>query len=402
MKKIRDWWMLLWPILPLSAGFAILLGLREWLPANGMRILMIVLLVSAAAALLWWTFRSPNRSIGYLIQIMGEDPSKRAKGLPKLLSSRLEDADRERLMNTDFSQVSGVRRLKSDAVGRALMQLWIGDSVYFARLAHAEKGRYIWSIESFWANGESGDPVPDAKTADSPFRHSRNVHMTLGMLSGVAAFFICLSVFTSGDRIDRMMEEITNASVTALRGNIEMELLENLPAELVPFQDAVREMTDEIQENKMGFEESLESIRYGDVLNAQALSQDRDFGLENILMTLRRGEDLAEEYFARMGAICNQEHMQELLNRHGVDSSVQSRYLSGRLYYFDIGDTSRFLKVYQYTTELGEILQDHLDAWSIDEKNQLIFEDESVMDQYNTVFFEMQRLLQDADGSALT
>lgn len=76
-------------------------------------------------------------------------------------------------------------------------------------------------------------------------------------------------------------------------------------------------------------------------------------------------------------------------------------YLSGKLYYFDIGDTSRFLKVYQYTTELGEILQDHLDAWSIDEKNQLIFEDESVMDQYNTVFFEMQRLLQDEDGSAL-
>lgn len=153
--------------------------------------------------------------------------------------------------------------------GGHLCSYGLGTACIFARLAHAEKGRYIWSIESFWANGESGDSVPDAKTADSPFRHSRNVHMTLGMLSGVAAFFVCLSVFTSGDRIDRMMEKITTASVTALRGNTEMELLENLPAELVPFQDAVREMTDEIQEHKMGFEESLESIRYGDVLNAR-------------------------------------------------------------------------------------------------------------------------------------
>lgn len=202
MKKIRDWWMLLWPILPLSAGFAILLGLREWLPANGMRILMIVLLVSAAAALLWWTFRSPNRSIGYLIQIMGEDPSKRAKGLPKLLSSKLEDADRERLMNTDFSQVSGVRRLKSDAAGRALMQLWIGDSVYFARLAHAEKGRYIWSIESFWANGESGDSVPDAKTADSPVPAQPERPYDLGDAVGGRGLF-CLLVGIHLRRSDR-------------------------------------------------------------------------------------------------------------------------------------------------------------------------------------------------------
>ncbi len=400
MKKIRDWWMLLWPILPLAAGLAALLGLRELLPASAMRVLLGGLLVLAAAALLWWTFRSPDRSIGYLIQIMGEEPSKRAKGLQKLLSSKLEDTGRERLMNTDISQVSGVRRLKNDTGGRALMQLWIGKNVYFVRLVHGEKGRHVWSIESFWEKGEDGAPVPDAKAADSPFRFSRNVHMVMGTLAGVAAFFVCLSIFTSGDRVDRLMEKITNASVTALRGNTEMELLENLPAELGPFQDAVREMTEEIQDCKIGFEESLNTIRYGDVLNAQTLSQDREFGMENVLMTLRRGEELAEEYFTQIASICNRMHMEELMNRHGVELSVQSRYFDGNLYYFDIGDTSRFLKVYQYTTDLGEILQDHLDVWSIDEKNQLIFEDESVMDQYNTIFFEMQRLLQDMGGSA--
>lgn len=36
MKKLRDWWGLLWPILPLLAGLAILLGLREIMPSAGM------------------------------------------------------------------------------------------------------------------------------------------------------------------------------------------------------------------------------------------------------------------------------------------------------------------------------------------------------------------------------
>ena len=50
---------------------------------------------------------------------------------------------------------------------------------------------------------------------------------------------------------------------------------------------------------------------------------------------------------------------------------------------------------------MGEILQDHLDMWYVDEKNQLIFEDETVMDRYNAVYFEMQRLLQETSGSAV-
>lgn len=61
----------------------------------------------------------------------------------------------------------------------------------------------------------------------------------------------------------------------------------------------------------------------------------------------------------------------------------------------------RFLQVYQYTTSLGEILQKNLDVWYVDETNQLIFEDEAVLDQYNAAYFEMQRLLQDMGGSAV-
>ena len=77
MKKLRDWWGLLWPILPLLAGLAILLGLREIMPSAGMRILFVSLLVLAAAGLLLWTFRSPNRTVGFLIQLMEEEAAKK-------------------------------------------------------------------------------------------------------------------------------------------------------------------------------------------------------------------------------------------------------------------------------------------------------------------------------------
>ena len=160
-------------------------------------------------------------------------------------------------------------------------------------------------------------------------------------------------------------------------------------------------MTEEIQGYKIDFEDSLAAIRYGDVLNARTLSQDRDFGLENILMTLRRGEEMAEAYFTQIAGICTRAHMQEILDRHEVEPSVQSRYFDGKLFYFEAGDTSRFLQVYQYTTSLGEILQKNLDVWYVDETNQLIFEDEAVLDQYNAAYFEMQRLLQDMGGSAV-
>lgn len=79
MKKLRDWWGLLWPILPLLAGLAILLGLREIMPSAGMRILLVSLLVLAAAGLLLWTFRSPNRTVGFLIQLMEEEAAKKKK-----------------------------------------------------------------------------------------------------------------------------------------------------------------------------------------------------------------------------------------------------------------------------------------------------------------------------------
>ncbi len=41
MKKLRDWWGLLWPILPLLAGLAILLGLGRSCRSAGMRILLV-------------------------------------------------------------------------------------------------------------------------------------------------------------------------------------------------------------------------------------------------------------------------------------------------------------------------------------------------------------------------
>lgn len=401
MKNARDWWGLLWPILPIAAGLAALIGLREILPSAGMRVLLLLLLLLAAVWLLLWTFRSPGRSVGYLIQLMEEEPAKKAKGLEKLLSAELSESGRERLMNTDFSKVRGIRRCRNGTGGSALMQLWIGDEVAFLRLEHREKGKPYWSVVSFWKEGTGGPPVPGAKPAASPYRHSRNIHMAVGTLSGVAAFFVFLTAFTSGDRIDRMMEDITAASITALRGNTDMLLRDHLPAELEPFQEAIREITEEVQGYKMEFEESLTAIRYGDVLNARTLSQDRDFGLENILMTLRQGEELAKTYFTQIADICNRAHMQAILDRHGVEDSVQNRYFDGKLYYFEAGDTSRFLRVYEYTTALGEILQDHLDMWYVDEKNQLIFEDETVMDRYNAVYFEMQRLLQETSGSAV-
>ncbi len=400
MKKVKDWWGLLWPILPLFAGLAALMGLREVLPSNGMRLLLIVLLLLAALVLLLWTFRSPNRSVGYLLQLMAEEPAKKTKGLQKLLSPGMDPLDRGRLMNVDFSKMRGMKRLSNDSEGRAILQLWIGDGVYFIRLAHEENSRFYWSVDSFWENG-AGPAVPDARDSASPFRHSRNANIAVGTLSGVAAFFVFLTVFTTGDRIDRLMKDITGASVTALRGNTEMAMRKKLPPELEPFQDAVREMTEEVQGYKIDFEESLSAIRYQDVLQSQMLGQDRDFGLENVMMTLRRGETMAEEYFARIAAVCSRAHMEEILDRHSVDETVRQRYFDGNLFYFEIGDTGRFLKVYQSTTALGEILQDHLDAWSIDDKNQLIFEDEAVMEKYNALYFEMQQLLQDMSGSAV-
>ena len=108
-----------------------------------------------------------------------------------------------------------------------------------------------------------------------------------------------------------------------------------------------------------------------------------------------------KHFGARVAGICTRAHMQEILDRHEVEPSVQSRYFDGKLFYFEAGDTSRFLQVYQYTTSLGEILQKNLDAWYVDETNQLIFEDEAVLDQYNAAYFEMQRLLQDMGGSAV-
>ena len=401
MKKLRDWWGLLWPILPLLAGLAILLGLREIMPSAGMRILLVSLLVLAAAGLLLWTFRSPNRTVGFLSQLMEEEAAKKEKGLKKLLSAELDDSGRAQLMGTDFSKVRGIRRCRNDAGGHAVMQLWIGDEVGFLRLACREKGKYYWSVESFWKEGTGGPPVPDARPAASPYRHSRNINIAVGTLSGMAVFFVFLMVFTSGDRIDRMMEDITAASAAALRSNTEMALRDGLPPELDSFQEAIREMTEEIQGYKIDFEDSLAAIRYGDVLNARTLSQDRDFGLENILMTLRRGEEMAEAYFTQIAGICTRAHMQEILDRHEVEPSVQSRYFDGKLFYFEAGDTSRFLQVYQYTTSLGEILQKNLDVWYVDETNQLIFEDEAVLDQYNAAYFEMQRLLQDMGGSAV-
>lgn len=400
MKKARDWWGLLWPVLPMLAGLAALMFLREVLPSNGMRLLLIVLLLLATAALLLWTFRSPNRSVGYLLQLMAEEPAKKAKGLQKLLSPGMDPLARERLMNVDFSKMRGMKRLANDTEGRAILQLWIGDGVFFIRLAHEEGGRFYWSVDSFWKN-DDGPAVSDARDPASPYKHSRNVNIAVGTLSGVAAFFVFLTVFTTGDRIDRLMKDITGASVTALRGNTEMAVRAKLPAELEPFQDAVRDMTEEVQGYKIDFEESLSAIRYQDVLQSQMLGQDRDFGLENVMMTLRRGEKLAEDYFARIASVCNRPHMEAILDRHGVDETIRQRYFDGNLFYFEIGDTARFLKVYQSTTSLGEILQDHLEAWSIDGKNQLIFEDEAVMDQYNALYFEMQQLLQDMGGSAL-
>ena len=165
MKKLRDWWGLLWPILPLLAGLAILLGLREIMPSAGMRILLVSLLVLAAAGLLLWTFRSPNRTVGFLIQLMEEEAAKKEKGLKKLLSAELDDSGRAQLMGTDFSKVRGIRRCRNDAGGHAVMQLWIGDEVGFLRLACREKGKYYWSVESFWKEGTGGPPVPLTGTA---------------------------------------------------------------------------------------------------------------------------------------------------------------------------------------------------------------------------------------------
>ena len=93
--------------------------------------------------------------------------------------------------------------------------------------------------------------------------------------------------------------------------------------------------------------------------------------------------------------------MQEILDRHEVELSVQSRYFDGKLFLFRGRRHLPLLQVYQYTTSLGEILQKNLDAWYVDETNQLIFEDEAVLDQYNAAYFEMQRLLQDMGGSAV-
>ena len=330
MKKLRDWWGLLWPILPLLAGLAILLGLREIMPSAGMRILLVSLLVLAAAGLLLWTFRSPNRTVGFLIQLMEEEAAKKEKGLKKLLSAELDDSGRAQLMGTDFSKVRGIRRCRNDAGGHAVMQLWIGDEVGFLRLACREKGKYYWSVESFWKEGTGGPPVPDARPAASPYRHSRNINIAVGTLSGMAVFFVFLMVFTSGDRIDRMMEDITAASAAALRSNTEMALRDGLPPELDSFQEAIREMTEEIQGYKIDFEDSLAAIRYGDVLNARTLSQDRDFGLENILMTLRRGEEMAEAYFTQIAGICTRRFWTAMrwspLYRAGI--STESSFIS--------------------------------------------------------------------------
>ncbi len=198
-----------------------------------------------------------------------------------------------------------------------------------------------------------------------------------------------------------MMEDITAASAAALRSNTEMALRDGLPPELDSFQEAIREMTEEIQGYKIDFEDSLAAIRYGDVLNARTLSQDRDFGLENVLMTLRRGKRWPKPISPKSpvsapGRICR---------RFWIAMRWSSLYRAGisteSSFYFEAGDTSRFLQVYQYTTSLGEILQKNLDAWYVDETNQLIFEDEAVLDQYNAAYFEMQRLLQDMGGSAV-
>ncbi len=101
-------------------------------------------------------------------------------------------------MGTDFSKVRGIRRCRNDAGGHAVMQLWIGDEVGFLRLACREKGKYYWSVESFWKEGTGGPPVPDARPAASPYRHSRNINIAVGTLSGMAVFFVFLMVFTSG------------------------------------------------------------------------------------------------------------------------------------------------------------------------------------------------------------
>lgn len=398
MTKGKEWQRLIVPVVGIWLLFAAL-ALCAYFFGGVFWYITLGMLIALAVALLVWLMLSPNRTLNYVlgtIQLENSSPKKLQRMQKALSSAAMADGGLQRIMNWEPEKISGTVRLQGSPEGLAIFQMWVDNRLYFFffRRNTGKRGKMRWILDSI-RGGRFGGEVPEnALPATSFFRHGKAINLGIAAASALAAYGLIFLLFGVGNQDVSRLKAIATNSAKSLQTGQAMVMKENLPEEFERYQQAVAEITEELLVIKETFDQQMTSIEYSVQLEPETLTADKENGLNGVMEVLRQGYTYADAYFKTLAETGSREHVEQVFDANQVPEELQSLYFE-KIDHFHVQNVDGYIKAYDNAVRLGAFLQEHLDQWDVSEDGQLEFSDEAVMDEYNQLYAEIQKHVQE-------
>lgn len=398
MTKGKEWQRLFLPVAGIGLLFAVL-ALCAYFFGGVFWYITLGMLILVAVTLLVWLLLSPNRTLSYVlgtIQLENTSPKKLQRMQKAMSSTAMADGGLKRIMNWEPEKISGTVRLQGSPEGTAVYQMWADNRLYFFifRRNNGKRGKMRWILDGMRGGRFGGDTPENALPAESVYRHGKAINLGIAAVAALAAYGLIFLLFGVGDQNISRLKGIATNSAKSLQTGQAMVMKENLPEEFDRYQQAVAEITQELLAIKDTFDEQMTAIEYSKQLEPETLVADRENGLNDVMTTLQQGYAYAETYFENLAATGNQDHVEQVFDAHQVPENLQTLYFE-KIDHFHVKNVDGYVKAYDNAVRLGTFLQNHLDQWEVGEDGQVKFSDETVMDEYNQLYAEIQKHVQE-------